>query len=236
MKGIAILGSTGSIGRQTLDILRAFPQHFRLVGLAGWTNLSLLKQQADQFRPELVSYQGIDPKAPSHLLGHSAPTTLEAMVCHPSVEVVVMAIAGPSCLLPTLQALQAAKTVALASKEAMVMAGPVIARMVGKGATLLPVDSEPSAIWQCLQGEPPKDIARLILTASGGPFRGRPAEELASVTAGEALKHPTWSMGKKITIDSATLMNKALEVMESRWMFNVPWEGIEVVLHPQSIV
>ncbi|MBI4202131.1 MAG: 1-deoxy-D-xylulose-5-phosphate reductoisomerase [Chloroflexi bacterium] len=235
MKGIAILGATGSIGCQALDVIRAFPQDFRVVGLAGWTNYTLLRQQVDEFQPELVCYQNDDEAHPGLGLARGTPISLEEMAQHPAVDLVVMAIAGSSSLLPTLRALQAGKAVALASKEAIVMAGPIIAQMVAGGATLLPVDSEPSAIWQCLRGEP-KAIARLILTASGGAFRDRPVEELPFVTPKEALKHPTWTMGKKITVDSATLMNKALEVVEAHWMFGVPWEEIEVVLHPQSIV
>ncbi len=235
VKGIAILGSTGSVGRQTLDVIRSFPHHFRIVGLAGWTNLSLLQRQLDEFHPDLVSCQDREEASPFLRVGDSSLTSLEEMVEHPDVEMVVMAITGSPSLLPTLRALQAGKTVALASKEAIVMAGPIIAQLVANGATLLPVDSEPSAIWQCLQGEP-KEVARLIITASGGALRSRPLSELPYVTPNEALKHPTWSMGKKITIDSATLMNKALEVVEAHWMFGVPYAEIEVVLHPQSIV
>ncbi|MBI4312493.1 MAG: 1-deoxy-D-xylulose-5-phosphate reductoisomerase [Chloroflexi bacterium] len=235
VKGIAILGSTGSIGQQTLDVVRMFPNEFRVVGLAGWTNLSLLQQQLDEFHPKLASCQDMAENLHALRLGNCSPASLEEVACHGDVDLVVMAISGSPCLLPTIRAMQAGKTVALASKEAMVMAGPIIAKMVADGAKLLPVDSEPSAIWQCLQGES-KAISRIILTASGGAFRDRPVDDLPNVTPKEALKHPTWSMGKKITIDSATLMNKALEVIESHWMFGAPWEKIEVVLHPQSIV
>jgi 1-deoxy-D-xylulose-5-phosphate reductoisomerase len=160
---------------------------------------------------------------------------MEEIACHPQVDLVLVATSGPSSLVPTFRALEAKKTVALASKEALVMAGALMSQQVASGGTLLPVDSEPSAIWQCLQGEN-EGISKLILTASGGAFRTRPYEQLADVTPEEALAHPTWSMGKKVTIDSATLMNKAFEVMESRWMFNVPWEDIEVAIHPESIV
>jgi len=235
MKGIAILGSTGSIGRQTLDVVRAFPNHFRIVGLAGWTNLSLLQRQMDEFHPDMVSCQDHEDMTASLRLDDCSLTSVEEVAQHPDVELVVMAITGSPSLLPTLRALQAGKTVALASKEAIVMAGPIIAQLVAGGSSLLPVDSEPSAIWQCLQGEQ-KEIAKLIITASGGALRDRPLEDLPNVTPKEALKHPTWSMGKKITIDSATLMNKALEVIEAHWMFNVAYEDIQVVLHPQSIV
>ena len=235
MKGIAILGSTGSIGRQTLEVIRAFPQHFSVVGLGGWRNLDLLQEQVAEFRPELVCCKDLGKGIlPPGLVG-STGATMEEMVCHPQVDMVVVATAGSAGLLPTLQALRARKAVALASKEAIVMAGQLIAQEMAAGATILPVDSEPSAIWQCLRGED-QEVARLIITASGGAFRGRPLADLADVTPEEALNHPTWSMGKKITVDSATLMNKAYEVIEAHWLFNVPWEKIEVVLHPQSIV
>jgi 1-deoxy-D-xylulose-5-phosphate reductoisomerase len=162
-------------------------------------------------------------------------TPMEEMACHPKVDLVVVATVGTSGLLPTLAALSAGKAVALASKETIVMAGALIAQKVSESGTILPVDSEPSAIWQCLQGDD-QDVSRLIITASGGAFRDRPLEELAGVTPEEALRHPTWSMGRKITVDSATLMNKAFEVMEAHWLFDVPWDRIDVVLHPQSIV
>lgn len=235
VKGIAILGSTGSIGRQTLEVIRSFPQHFSVVGLAGWTNLALLREQVEEFQPAEMYYRDMGNGATPSGVTKTTTTTMEEMVRHPQVDMVVVATTGPAGLLPTLLALRAGKAVALASKEVIVMAGPLIAQEVATGAILLPVDSEPSAIWQCLVGEDP-DIARLIITASGGPFRTRPVEELATVTPEEALQHPTWRMGKKITVDSATLMNKAFEVIEAHWLFGVAWDKIEVVLHPQSIV
>ena len=232
MKGIAILGSTGSIGRQTLEVVRAFPEQLSVVGLAGWRNVDLLRAQLAEFKPKVVwSHGGSLSSAP----GSAAAPSMEDVACHPDVDLVVMATSGLSGLAPTLAALRAGKAVALASKEAIVMAGAIIAEEMRSGARLLPVDSEPSAIWQCLQGEE-QDVARLIITASGGAFRDRPPEQLASVTPAEALRHPTWAMGKKITIDSASLMNKAFEVIEARWLFDVAWERIEAVLHPQSIV
>lgn len=234
MKRIAVLGSTGSVGRQTLDVVRSFPNAFSVVGLAGWTNVPLLQEQLDEFNPVFVSCSDLDNTETSLRLGKSKLTTVVEIACDPQVELVVMAIAGPASVIPTIEALRAGKTVALASKEAIVAAGPIIQQLVAQGATLFPLDSEPSAIWQCLQGE--AEISKLIITASGGPFRTFEASQLAKVTAEDALKHPTWSMGKKITIDSATLMNKALEVIESHWMFGVPWEDIEVVVHPQSII
>lgn len=235
VKGIAVLGSTGSIGRQTLELLRLFPQDFSVVGLGGWRNLKLLQEQVQEFRPALVSCQEPREGKDDLRLDHSTRVTMEEMVCHPRVDLVVVAIAGTAGLLPTLQALRARKVVALASKEATVMAGQLIAQEVEAGATLLPVDSEASAIWQCLRGEDQK-VSRLVITASGGPFRTWPLHELSRVTPEEALRHPTWQMGKKITVDSATLMNKGYEVIEAHWLFGVPWERIEVVLHPQSIV
>jgi len=235
VKGIAILGSTGSVGRQTLEVVRSFPQHFSVVGLAGWTNLALLREQVEEFKPTKIFYRDMGDEATSSGTTKTTTATMEEMVRHPQVDMVVVATTGPAGLLPTLAAMRAGKEVALASKEVIVMAGPLIAQEVARGAILLPVDSEPSAIWQCLVGEDP-DIARLIITASGGPFRTRPVEDLATVTPEEALQHPTWHMGKKITVDSATLMNKAFEVIEARWLFGVAWDKIEVVLHPQSIV
>ena len=232
MKGIAILGSTGSIGRQTLEVVRSFPEQLSVVGLAGWRNVNLLQTQIAEFNPKVAwSHHGSLPSAPRSTLVQS----MEEVACHPNVDLVVMATSGLSGLTPTLAALRAGKAVALASKEAIVMAGAIIAEEIRSGARLLPVDSEPSAIWQCLQGEE-QDVARLIITASGGAFRDRPLEELANVTPEEALKHPTWQMGKKITIDSASLMNKAFEVIEAHWLFDVAWERIEAVLHPQSII
>ncbi len=235
VKGIAILGSTGSIGRQTLEVIRAFPQHFSVVGLGGWRNLELLREQVEEFQPAMVCCQDLANGNVPPGFANSTYVTMEEMVCSPQVDFVVIATAGPSSLLPTLRALKARKVVALASKEAIVMAGPLIAQEVAAGATLLPIDSEPSAIWQCLKGED-HDIARIIITASGGALRTRSLAELAGVTPVEALKHPVWQMGKKITVDSATLMNKAFEVIETHWLFNMPWDKIEVVLHPQGVV
>ena len=195
----------------------------------------MLQEQVEEFRPALVCSEDLKSGASNPGSANPTTATLEEMVCHPQVDLVVVATSGPAGLVPTLQALRSGKAVALANKEAIVMAGQLISREVAAGGTLLPVDSEPSAIWQCLRGED-QEVARLIITASGGAFRSRPQEGLADVTPEEALNHPTWSMGKKITVDSATLMNKAFEVIESHWLFNVPWDKIEVVLHPQSIV
>ena len=235
VKGVVVLGSTGSIGRQTLDVIRSFPQEFTVVGLAGWSNKTLLEEQVQEFRPALVWCRGLGDEASAPGLLGCTCVTIEEMACHPEVDLVMVATVGHAGLLPTLAALRARKTVALANKEIMVMGGELIAQEIKAGGSLLPVDSEPSAIWQCLLGEE-RNVARVIITASGGPLRTRPLTQIATVTPEEALQHPTWQMGKKITVDSATMMNKAFEVIESRWLFDVPWERIEVVIHPQSIV
>ena len=232
MKRIVVLGSTGSIGRQTLDIVRAFPDEFDVVGLAAGTNHSLFRQQIAEFHPRHVFC--IDP--PGDLAPEAVFMLMEDMVCLPEVEVVMAATTGAAGLVPILSALRDGKRVALSNKEPIVMAGALLKEYEGRyGGAILPVDSEPSAIWQCIQGEA-EPIRRLIITASGGPFRTLHLEELAEVTREQALRHPTWQMGPKITIDSATLMNKAFEVIESHWLFNVPWENIEVVIHPQSTI
>lgn len=237
MKRIVVLGSTGSIGRQTLDVVRAFPGEFEVVGLAGGHNVDLLREQAAEFRPAHVwSAAGAGAPAGARL------TPMEEMAALDAADQVMVALMGSVGLAPTLNALAAGKTVALSNKEPIVMAGRIIKEYEARyGGRVLPVDSEPSAIWQCLQGEP-RDaqgewaVSRLLITASGGPFRTTPLGELEGVTPEQALRHPTWRMGRKITIDSATLMNKAFEVIESRWLFGVPWERIEVVVHPQSTI
>ncbi len=226
MKRLAILGSTGSIGQQTLEVVRAFPEKLKIVGLAAGSNTSLLAQQVQEFQPKLVSCKAIP---------HSLP--LEELASHPEVDLVVVATSGKAGLLPTLAALQAGKVVALANKESLVMAGSIIMEKACKHkAELRPIDSEHSAIWQCLQGEKKEQISQVILTASGGPFRNRSPEELSRVTPEEALKHPIWKMGRKVTIDSATLMNKGMEVIEAHWLFDLPFDKIKVVIHPTSII
>ena len=232
MRRIVILGSTGSIGRQTLDIVRAFPDEFEVVGLSAGNNTELLKQQVEEFSPHHVWSAAAGPgEFPS-----AAFTPMEQMVALNRVDQVMVALMGSVGLTPTLTALAAGKSVALSNKEPIVMAGKLIKEYEASyGGRVLPVDSEPSAIWQCLQGED-NEILRLLITASGGPFRTTPLEEMENVTPEQALRHPTWRMGQKITIDSATLMNKAFEVIESHWLFGVPWERIEVVVHPQSTI
>ena len=235
MKGLVVLGSTGSIGTQTLDVVRSFPDHFRVIGLAARGSLSLLESQAREFRPEVI-YGGTEEEKASILSSGYSYCEMEEMVSRPDVDLVMAATAGDVGLAPTIAAIKARKNVALANKEPMVMAGGQIMELVREhDVELLPVDSEPNAIWQCLRGED-KKISKLILTASGGAFRDATPEQLTRVTPEQALDHPTWSMGPKITIDSATLMNKAFEVIEAHWLFGVPWENIEVVIHPQSII
>jgi len=237
MKRIVILGSTGSIGHQTLDIIRSFPHAFDVVGLAAWTNQDLLLEQAKEFQPRFI-FSKTKPNGTLVPPGCQFISDLAEMVANPDVDLVVQGMVGNAGLFPTLAAIRAGKQIALANKEPIVMAGELLTREAAKsGAQLLPVDSEPSAIWQCLRGEEPhKSVKRILITASGGPFRTRSLESISSVTPKEALAHPTWSMGKKITIDSATLMNKGFEVIESHWLFSMPWEQIDVVVHPQSII
>ena len=232
MRRIIVLGSTGSIGRQTLDIVRAFPDDFEVVGLAAGNNTELLTEQVAEFRPRYIWCNA--PPAP--LPSGTTMMPMAEMATLPEVDQVMVALMGAVGLSPTLEALKAGKQVALSNKEPIVMAGEVLKSAEAEhGGTILPVDSEPSAIWQCLQGEE-NHIRRLMITASGGPFRRTPLAELESVTPDQALRHPTWRMGDKITIDSATLMNKAFEVIESHWLFTVPWEDIAVVVHPQSTI
>ena len=232
MKKIVILGSTGSIGRQTLDIVRAFPDEFEVIGLAAGHNIALLSQQIREFKPK-YAYSLTNLDSP---ISNVTFFSLSEMARIPEVDMVVVATTGSVGLIPTLKALKEGKSVALSNKEPIVMAGHLIKAYESQyGGQILPVDSEPSAIWQCLQGED-TEIRRLIITASGGPFREWDESKLDQVTPSQALKHPTWAMGDKITIDSATLMNKAFEVIESHWLFDVEWDSIEVMIHPQSTI
>jgi len=238
MTGLAILGSTGSIGRQTLEVVRHLRRRFRIVGLAAGHNVTLLEEQAREFSPSLLwaDREGdyLREKA-GGLRARWAP--MEEMASHPDVDIVVVATAGKAGLLPTLTAVRAGKVVALANKEVLVMAGHLLVAAARQhGAELRPVDSEHSAIWQCLWGEDRASIARIILTGSGGPFRDLSLDDLARVTPEEALRHPTWQMGHKVTVDSATLLNKGLEAIEAHWLFGVAFDKIEVVLHRESIV
>lgn len=217
-----------------MDIVRAFPQEFQIIGLAAGYNVELLSSQIEEFKPRFAS--SADPIVYSRLHTQIPSIPMEEMVSQDDVDLVMAATIGKVGLLPILRALEAHKSVALANKEIIVMAGDIITKSSRLYETpILPVDSEPSAIWQCLQGEN-SEISRLVITASGGPFRNLPLDQLKNITPAEALKHPTWEMGKKITIDSSTLMNKAFEVIEGHWLFNVPWDQIEVLIHPQSTI
>ena len=230
-KRIAVLGSTGSIGQQTLQIARAFPERLDVVALAAGNNVDLLQQQADEFHPQMISCAGTIQVEVTHEL------TLHEIASHPEVDLVVVATSGAVGLEPTLAAVRSGKTVALANKEVLVMAGAIVMAEAQRfGVGIKPVDSEHSAIWQCLQGEGQSEIERIILTASGGAFRDRPVADLAHVTAEQALRHPTWNMGRKVTIDSANLMNKGMEVIEAHWLFGVPFDRIRVMVNPGSII
>ncbi|HWO94021.1 MAG TPA: 1-deoxy-D-xylulose-5-phosphate reductoisomerase [Dehalococcoidia bacterium] len=235
---VALLGSTGSIGTQALEVLRGLAPQYRVAGLAAGRNVALLARQIAESRPQLVSLE--DARMMRSLpegLPAFEPTTAIDMASHPDVDLVIVGTSGKAGLAPILAALRAGKDVALANKEALVMAGGIImdeARRTGR--TVRPIDSEHSAIWQCLWGEDPSALRRIILTASGGAFRDLPLEALERVSPEEALRHPTWNMGPKITVDSATLMNKGMEVIEAHWLFDVPLDRIDVILHRESIV
>lgn len=232
IKRLAILGSTGSIGRQTLEVVRAFPHKLKVVGLGAGENESLLLKQAEEFKPKFISLSTGSIATSLHY----QVLTPEEIATSPGVDLVVVATSGKAGLGPTLSAIRARKKVALANKEVLVMAGEIVSAEARRySVELLPIDSEHSALWQCLQGEE-NEVKRLILTASGGPFRNLSLQELARVTPEEALQHPTWRMGKKVTIDSATLMNKGMEIIEAHWLFATPLEKIQVVVHPQSII
>jgi 1-deoxy-D-xylulose-5-phosphate reductoisomerase len=233
LQKIAVLGSTGSIGRQTLDIMRTLPDKFKIVGLAAGENLGLLEKQVNEFEPEMVYYQKSNNRLNA---GKYKFVPMEELAAHPDVDVVVIATSGNSGLSSVLAAIRANKKIALANKEPLVMAGDIVLAELKKSrAKILPVDSEHSAIWQCISGETQKP-ERIILTASGGPFLRYPPSQLAEVTVEQALQHPSWQMGAKVTLDSATLMNKGLEVIEAHWLFDMPYEKIDVLIHPQSIV
>lgn len=244
MKKLTILGSTGSIGVSTLEIVAAYPDRFQVVALTAGNNLELLRQQIELFRPRLVSV--LTPDLARQLdrmltgakpeIHHGVPGLIAAATAGES-DVVVAAIVGAAGLVPTAAAIKAGKDIALANKETLVTAGRLIMDLVReRGGRLFPVDSEHSAIFQSLEGQSRKDVKRIILTASGGPFLNLPLESLTKVSVADALNHPNWSMGQKITIDSASMMNKGLEVIEARWLFDTPAEQIAVNIHPQSII
>jgi 1-deoxy-D-xylulose-5-phosphate reductoisomerase len=244
MKGLSILGATGSIGTNVLRVVDAFPGRFEVVGLAAGRNVDVLASQVALHRPRVVS---VADAASLDALGRlvdlsgtravAGPEGMVEVATHPAAEMVVASAVGAVGLVPTYRALEAGKDVALANKETLVMAGELmLARARETGARLLPIDSEHCALHECLDGRRPEDVRRLLLTASGGPFRNRPRDTFSRITRDEALAHPTWRMGRKITIDSATLMNKGLEVIEARWLFGVPPSRIEVLVHPQSVI
>ena len=234
--GLAILGSTGSVGTQTLDVVRTFPDMFDVVALACNRNVELLGRQIEEFRPRYIYCNGAENEKSRLLTNDVTECDLTELVCHDDVDIVVTATTGHVAIAPTIAAISARKQIALANKETIVMAGEIVTSMAqSEGVDLMPLDSEPNAIWQCVRGER-ATVSRLIITASGGAFRDTPLSELSSVTPGQALRHPTWEMGRKITVDSATLMNKAFEVIEAHWLFGMPWDDIEVVIHPQSVI
>lgn len=245
MKTLSLLGSTGSIGCNVLDVVRTFPELYRVTGLAAGKNLSKLQEQILEFDPELISCA---TREGAEQLTGMLPLQYRDRVCYgaegsqqvaalDSAEMTISAIVGAAGLLPTLAAIEAGKDIGLANKETLVMAGKLVMdRCRKRGVKLLPVDSEHSAIFQALDAGHRDDVAKIILTASGGPFREKSFYELESVTPAQALNHPNWDMGRKISIDSATLMNKGLEVIEAKWLFDVPVDEIQVVVHPQSIV
>lgn len=244
MKRITLLGSTGSIGRSSLDVIARFPDQFKAQYLSANDNVELLAEQAKRFKPRgvAIANQELEPILREKLRGESieilsGKEALCEIARRSDTDFVIGGMVGFSGLKPTLEALKAGKNVGLANKETLVVAGEIVTNLSKKfGGKLLPIDSEHSAIFQCMVGEKPERIGKIILTASGGPFRTLPKEQFAEITIERALNHPNWKMGKKITIDSATLMNKGLEVIEAKWLFGVSIEQIEVVVHPQSII
>lgn len=244
MKQIAILGSTGSIGTQTLDVVRQHPEEFSVFALSAHRSLDLLIQQALEFNPAVVCIADESLYRPLREALSDLPIQVMAgekaiaeMVTMPAIDVVVAAMVGYAGLRPTIEAIKANKTIALANKETLVVAGEIICRLAQRHkVSILPVDSEHSAIFQSLVGEDMASVEKLLLTASGGPFRNFTFEQMQHVTAAQALKHPNWEMGAKITIDSASMMNKGFEVIEARWLFDIPVDKIQVLVHPQSVV
>ena len=246
MKAITLVGSTGSIGTQTLDIVTQYPDQFRIVGLAAGNNVEMLAAQIRQFRPEIAAIcsedklpalkEAIIDLDPQPILLAGEAGVIE-VARYGDAQTVVTGIVGCAGLLPTIAAIEAGKDIALANKETLIAGAPVVLPLVKKhGVKLLPADSEHSAIFQCLQGVPKAGLRKILLTASGGAFRDWDVEKLANVTVADALKHPNWSMGRKITVDSATLMNKGLEVIEAHFLFGLDYNNIEIVIHPQSII
>jgi len=242
VRHLSILGSTGSIGQNTLEVISAHPDKFRVVALAARNSVELLEKQVHKYRPEVVAVFHEDAAQEMQKLGLPVKvlTGMDGLVEAATLaeaDMVVSAIVGSDGLLPTYAAITAGKDIALATKEALVMAGQIVmSEAAARGVRILPVDSEHSSVFQCINGRNMDEVEKVILTASGGPFLGKSREELSNVTPSAALRHPTWTMGRKISIDSATLMNKGLEVIEAFWLFDLPLEKIDVILHPQSII
>ena len=236
LKRLSVLGSTGSVGTQVLDIVRTYPDRFGVIGLAANRNHQLLSDQIEEFKPRFVHYTDPLEKGINFPASDVHKATLSEIATADDVDIVVTATTGDVALSPTFEAIEKGIDVAIANKETIIMAGAKLMRHArNKSVSLLPVDSEPSAIWQCLRGEN-SSIEKLVITASGGAFRDVRIEELDLVQRTDALKHPTWEMGAKISVDSATMMNKAFEVIEAKWLFNVDWNRIDVVIHPESII
>jgi len=237
MKKVVVLGSTGSIGRSTLDVIRRKPDAFTITGLSAGADSQTLLEQAREFGVGLVALNAFSGRSPGGVQVLSGERSAAELVALTKPGIVVNGISGAAGFLPSLQAVRQGAVLALANKESLVIGGDFITREIQlNGARIVPVDSEHSAIFQCLAGERPEEVSRILLTASGGPFRTRPKESFAGITPEEALSHPTWSMGRRITIDSATMMNKGLEIIEAYWLFGVELSRIRVVVHPQSIV
>ncbi|SNX55483.1 1-deoxy-D-xylulose-5-phosphate reductoisomerase [Thermoanaerobacterium sp. RBIITD] len=242
MKNIVILGSTGSIGTQTLDVVRK-SNEFRVLGLTCYNNIELIKEQIDEFKPQIVAVKDTEKaKELENIIDTrtkvlSGEDGINEVAMYDNVQTVVVAIEGMAALVPTIKAIESGHNIALANKECLVTGGHIITKLANKyNVKILPVDSEHNAIFQCLQNNKKEFVNRLIITASGGPFKGKSIDELKNVTVEEALKHPNWSMGKKITIDSATLMNKGFEVIEAKWLFDISLDKIDVVVHKESVV
>lgn len=243
MKRVVLLGSTGSIGTSTLKVADDLADRIQIVGMAAGNNVALLAEQVARYRPRMVSIgdasavAGLAEACGAGVEVRHGDGGLLALATMSEADIVLIAIVGTAGLQPALAAIRAGKDIAVASKEILVMAGQIVMEEARRhGVRVLAVDSEHSAIFQCLDGKPPESVRRLWLTASGGPFRSTPAEEFPSITVERALKHPSWTMGRKITLDSATLFNKGLEMIEARWLFDIPMERVEVVVHPQSVI
>ncbi len=243
MKDIILLGSTGSVGRNVLDVVRRYPERFRIRAISSNENISSLVEQAEEFHPDIVAvgneklYPELKSKTPEGVVTLAGMESLEQLAAEGQGDIVFMAIAGTAALKPLIAALRAGRTVALASKEPVVSAGMIIRKIMDENSSrILPVDSEHSAIMQCLAGKSIKDVRTLYITGSGGPLKDKKEEEFDSLSMEDVLNHPKWDMGRKITVDSATLMNKGLEVIEARWLFDVPAERIKIVIHPQAII